>query len=712
MKRYIGFLLIMLLVAGGLCSCSEKTLNGVEIEEVDPNVLLNGKDIPVRISFDLTGEKPEAKTKASIVGGVEDTTDYVKNLTMLCFTVEGIYLGYRVATLEEKEGYFTESGHNKCFGRELITGSVPARTSRIHFIANAEDHIPGYDKVGNLESVLMKSSTMITEVSDQRVAYWGFHKENSPTELANWLSVMEIDPITGDTTYRKREGSMVHLIRDRARIEFGDMDDVPDKSGNEYRILQIDWILSNGLTRGFIAPFNANASDHYAGYIDETTLKIDSTRHSPYDLSDAERYTATEESQVMTVYKYEGGVEHKDEYKEASRLFFFEDQNTVANPPKIILRVKYQKHYNRTDAEDQVTKYHTLMLLDPSNQPMILLRNHSYVLNITTMPWEGMGHMTFADAVASTEYENNRTVTIHDKVEDISDGKYELKILEGTSRIYQTGAGTVKTVDFEFLPTDPSDPKTKIDTVTVKGFKVAWDGEVDPSFVEDDLAITSWNSSTGRGTISFTLGTTINAALQSGTMTLQHIKTNLSRKIHIYTISQFNLLPTGATDLTLEATGESRIVSGVSCPTYKLTFRLPGDYPSGLFPLRLRMATTTLNPFKYEVDGDEFTNVGVEMGNTENGTTLDGETLSGMSFVTTTNKWNTRPSGSPWNYWFFFDILSKPLNPDGSEDNRAKTYTIYFDDTRPLRAAANRADQVGLFVKAKYFGPALSAYAD
>ena len=99
----------MLLVAGGLCSCSEKTLNGVEIEEVDPNVLLNGKDIPVRISFDLTGEKPEAKTKASIVGGVEDTTDYVKNLTMLCFTVEGIYLGYRVATLEEKEGYFTES---------------------------------------------------------------------------------------------------------------------------------------------------------------------------------------------------------------------------------------------------------------------------------------------------------------------------------------------------------------------------------------------------------------------------------------------------------------------------------------------------------------------------------------------------------------------------------------------------------------------------
>jgi len=146
MKRYIGFLLIMLLVAGGLCSCSEKTLNGVEIEEVDPNVLLNGKDIPVRIGVDLSGEQPNAKTKASIVGGVEDTTNYVKNLTMLCFTVEGIYLGYRVATLEGDEDYFTESGHNKCFGRELITGSVPARTSRIHFIANAEDHIPGYDK--------------------------------------------------------------------------------------------------------------------------------------------------------------------------------------------------------------------------------------------------------------------------------------------------------------------------------------------------------------------------------------------------------------------------------------------------------------------------------------------------------------------------------------------------------------------------------------
>lgn len=712
MKRYIGFLLMMLLFAGGLYSCSEKTLNGVEIEEVDPNVLLAGKDIPVRIGFDLRSDKPAAKTKASIVGGVEDTEDMVKNLTMLCFTVEGIYLGYRVAELVGEEGYFTESGHNDCFGRELFTGSVPSHTSRIHFIANAENHIPGYDKVGNLESVLMRSATLSSDVNDQRVSYWGFHKENSPAELANWLSVMEIDPITGDTTYVKREGSMVHLIRDRARIEFGFMDDIPSKSGNEYRILQIDWILSNGLTKGFLAPYNSSAADHYAGYIDETTLKIDSTRHSPYNLADAERYTATDESQMMTIYKYEDGVEHKEEYTASSRLFFFEDQNTEANPPKIIMRVKYQKHYNRTDEADQVTKYHTLMLLDPSNQPMILLRNHSYVLNITTMPWEGMGHMTFADAVASTEYENNRTVTIDDKVEDVTDGKYELRILDGTSRLFQTGAGTVQTVHFEFLPTDPSDPNTSIDTVTAKGFRVNWEETPDASFAQDDVTITSWNSSTGRGTISFTLGTTINAALQGGTIDIQHIESNLSRKVHIYTITQFNMLPTGATDLTLEATGESRTVSGVSCPTYKLSFRLPGDYPAGLFPVRLRMATTTLNPFKYEVDEDEFTNVGVEVAPTENGTTLDGEILSGMSFVTTTNKWNTRASGSPWNYWFFFDILSKPLNTDGTEDNRAKTYTIYFDDTRPLRAAANRADGVGLFVKAKYFGPALSAYVE
>ena len=733
MKRYLKYIefLTVALFIGLLAGCSEKNLNSPDEPVADPSVLLSAGEMPFRLGFNLVGEKPDPKSKASIVGGDEDATDFVKTITMLCFTKEGIYLGYRRGDLVGTEHQFT-SGHTNCYGRDLFTGSIPANTTRIHFLANAEGHIPGFDKTGTLENVLMRNVLVTSGLDDRRVIYWGFHKEETTAAMKDWLSKMVVteDPITGkkDTTYVKRDGSLVHLIRDRARIKFGTMTDDPqdpdNPSGNDYRILQIDWLLSNGLNRGFIAPYKASAADHYAGYIDDTTLEIDENRHSPYNLSDAARYTADDESQMVTVYKWDNGpVYYSDDI--SRMLFLFEDQNNADNPPKLILRVKYQKNYPSTSVADQITKYHTLMLLDKDNQPLKVLRNHSFVVNIHSMPWKGIGHMTFLEAINTTEYENNRTVTIDDNVDDITDGKYELSVKDGTSKIYRTGAGTVQTINFEFKPTDAAQGSAEwtelMDTITNKGFKINWEEIPDASFAANDVRIATWDKTTGQGTITFTLGTTINAALQSGTIDLQNFKTGLNRRIHIYTISQFNFFPlVPNTDpqqyspISLVATGGSRTVSGTSCPTYKLTLRIPGNYPAGLYPIRVRMATTTLNPFKYEVDGVEDDNIYVETAGTENGNTVDDEVLAGMTYVTTANKWNTRATGSPWNYWYFFDLLSKPTTTDSGgqtvEDMSDKLYTVYFDDTRPLRAAANQADGVGLFLKIKYFGDAQSAY--
>jgi len=74
-----------------------------------------------------------------------------------------------------------------------------------------------------------------------------------------------------------------------------------------------------------------------------------------------------------------------------------------------------------------------------------------------------------------------------------------------------------------------------------------------------------------------------------------------------------------------------------------------------------------------------------------------------MSFSTTPNLWNYRESGKPWNFWYTYVVATKP---SGSVEQTR--YTIYFDDTRPLRAAANRATSVGLFLKIKYFGDAVA----
>ena len=149
-----------------------------------------------------------------------------------------------------------------------------------------------------------------------------------------------------------------------------------------------------------------------------------------------------------------------------------------------------------------------------------------------------------------------------------------------------------------------------------------------------------------------------------------------------------------------------------------MDIRIPGDYPLGLYPIRIRMASRTLNPFKVErrtsgsttVEATE-SSLAVEMGGTENGDMLDGETLSGMSFSSASSEWNYRADGNPWNFWFVDTIINKPsIEEDGEtmEDTTDKVYTIYFDDVRPLRAAQNRASNLGLFLKIKYFGPAIA----
>lgn len=224
-----------------------------------------------------------------------------------------------------------------------------------------------------------------------------------------------------------------------------------------------------------------------------------------------------------------------------------------------------------------------------------------------------------------------------------------------------------------------------------------------------------------RGAITFTLGTTINSALQSGQIELKDKLTGMTRFINVYTIDKFNYLPQGVSELSLVATGESRPVNGVSCPTYKMDFRIPGNYPFGLYSIKVRMASITLNPFKVErrTTGvstleETETNVSVTMGGTENGSVLDGETLAGMSFTSAAADrllWNYRAVGEPWDFWFVDTIISKPTTEDGGEtmeDDRDKIYTVYFDDIRGLRATANQPTNLGLFFKIKYFGNAVS----
>lgn len=760
MKR-LSYIFAAAILWCGLFSCAredEAVIPGYEgvsaslIKELG----LDEPEMPVRIGFDLPGEKISYATKASVVGGDEDPGDFIKTLHLVCFTREGIYLGWRRASLIGAEQSFTHDGIN-CQGRELFEGTVPSRTARIHFVGNvgigvadgyAPANIPGNDQIGGNENTLVKSAKMTVSAADNRtICYWGFHGEQSSEDMKAWLALATTDPETGTVTYSKQPGHNVHMVRDRARVDFGYMFDFPrtaqdvedgktvtvngntytisggkisiggntypiSKNATDYTITSIHWILSNGLNKGYLAPYHdENADDHFAGYFDASANpSLLEDRLTQYDKADASRYTATE-GDMMQIYGNGLSINNP--------LFLFEDENLIANPPKIILKVVYQ-----VDGQAQPkTKYHTLMMLNESQEPCKILRNHNYVLDIFGIPWEGLGYATFEDAVNSVNYANNQTVTISEEVPAVNDGRFQLSVEGQTALIYQNPAevNTTKTIYFTYEALAGSGENTS--EVTVDDFKAAWTEDVRTSFAQQNITVAqvSNNGTVFRGSITFTLGTSINSALQGGQIELKDKLTGMSRFINVYTIDKFNFLPQGATQLSLTATGGNRTVNGVSCPTYKMDIRIPGDYPLGLYPIKIRMASVTLNPFKVErrSSGDSTLeeteeNIAVAMGGTENGSVLDGETLAGMSFTTANADrllWNYHASGEPWNFWFIDTIISKPTTIEGGdsvEDTRDKIYTIFFDDVRTLRAAANQPTNSGLFLKIKYFGDAVA----
>ena len=538
--------------------------------------------------------------------------------------------------------------------------------------------------------------------------------------------------------YGKKDGSIVHMIRDRARINFRYMFDFKRGStavepghtvtvngqsytiaqdgtitiGNQkfkmeanptdYTITKIDWILSNGLDHGFIAPYYEGHTDHFDNYYDPSqTPALKEDRLTPYDKANGKRYKATVDDMVTC---YENGATVD------APLFLFEDLNDTDDPPKLILRVAYTR-----DNKPAIVKYHTLMLLNENSEPCKIYRNHSYVLDIFGLPWEGLGYLSFEDAVNSTTYANNMTVTINDKVPEVNDGRFKLTIVGDTYLIFQNpaDAGQQKEILFTYAAAKAGESTSDL---TIDDFRAGWSNTPRPEFASETitLAQVSNDGTTFTGKIIYTLGTSIGSNLQGGQIELHDTKTGMSRFVNIYTITKFVFLPEGAASLTLVRDGTAtRQVNGVSCNTYYMDVLIPGDYPIGLYPIKIRMASTTLNPFKVKrLDNNvEDDNIAVTMDGTENGTNLDGEVLAGMNFTTTSGQWNYRAASDPWNFWYIEELETKPTkeeNGETVEDKDYKTYRIYFDDIRPLRAAGNRPSNIGLFLKIKYFGDAVS----
>ena len=390
--------------------------------------------------------------------------------------------------------------------------------------------------------------------------------------------------------YLENSSTTVSLLRDRAKISYANQDaDIQD----------VKIALCNGL-----------ASGKMTGVLSATDASTEgnSILHLPADPS-------------LRIDNTEADF--------ASTAFTFEHSNRPGDYLRAIVRVKYK---------DGPIRYHHICLENDLHEPYAILRNHEYRINLIRLS-ESTGYGSFEEA-RNGDASNNAFITVDDIVPEISDGTHSLLINAGTSVVYNAGAATEQVIHFTYM----GDAKME-----AASFKATW---IDNQHLAADAAPTlTYDGQTGQGEIRFQLQP-LSPELKTAQLHLLDTQHGLSRVIHLYSITQFEM------QLAFPAT-----LGKAKGDIENLTVELPANYPEDLLPIELKIASNDINP----------KDLAVEVSPTDD---VDGSEADA--------------SIKPWNCWFVY----KAIQPG--------THTIGIKNVRDAKAGS----QGKFYVKAEYFGSA------
>lgn len=444
--------------------------------------------------------------------------------------------GFYLGLGEEISNEANTSGDTRQY---RLSALVPNATARIHFLANSGiDYQASW--IGMHENTLMTAMVSNAE-KNQKVVYWGYVKKESPEALKSFMT--------------DSPANVVYMLRDRAKITVEADDDA--------HISNILLTVVNGQGVGSMAPF------------DRETLAF------PQITENWEAAAITLPTATQTINGTEEDL--------ADVAYTFESKNSSDNPVKVILKVTYN---------DDMVRYHQVLLENDDHKPYLIKRNHEYRIVINKLE-ESLGYDSFEGAVSGTAA-NNPWIAVADIVPEITNGTYTLAIKQGTSVVVQSGSTAEILFSYNLNGSVGS-------ALSSSDFYVTWlkNEAVSP----DTQPSLTYNSSTGEGKISFALADITNN-LKKAALRLIDKKHGMSRKINIYSIKEF-----GYTYYF------PKTMSSQNTATATLTFTVPDNYPVELLPVELRIASNDINP----------KDCGVEVGST---TEIRG--------------------GEDWNCWFVY----------------------------------------------------------
>ncbi len=661
--KYISRILFTVGLVFGLSACTEDAL-----ETVGPKLPDNG-DMSVNITFAMPDAEAQTRSKVS---GTENKVD---KMQMVCFDANGSYLGIRDATV---------TSNNATPDTGKIKGTVPQGTSRIHFIANRYLPKTLNSTVGTPEAEVMASeelSTIWNDEDHQEVCYWGYHKEANATAMNAWLNP---EGAEGEV-----EDSKVYLIRDRAKIVL-----TYDPAGAQVPVTKIEWLIHNGLERGYLAPAETSwGNDSYHGYNtiedpvtgESTTYHISTALMNPYP--DGKRYslwrsdTDNDDDIFDVAYQSTGTYQSKPQ-------FLFDDDNEAIDDLKAILKVTY-----KPEGQPEKVVYHVLKLNDNDKVLYNVVRNNTYYINAKLLSPDVAYYETLKDAINGNEFVN-ADIEVDRSITDINDENYTLQILlpnETTSIVFNTE--DTYDLDFAFRT---------VEDVTVSGSTDPADFEI--KWEKDQTFCTAPTLSYVEETKQFQIHTKVidgqlSDQLQSEWIVVKHKSSGLTRYIHVYVINQFKYLG----NPTLKSAGNNRYVLNFKIPPTEAPEDDPTApiYPAGLYPIDVKFTTNTLNAYNNQQAGTDYGLFGVSVEGTQkltvSGNFEDGyATPISSTAAAARTHWYYQQENNWWDFWYTYSIKNYEQTSNGEVN-------IYFDDVKNHIQYANVTD-VGLFMEIKYFG--------
>lgn len=447
-----------------------------------------------------------------VVRAVDPDGIDIQNIDLFCFNELGLY----ITTVSADITSIDKVNHTGTF-----KATIPEDTHIIHFLANQNSNIYNpKDFLGQPEEQVLANM----EGASGMLIYWARFEYNPELQ-----SIYPGDVNLSAQLHRIGE---IEMIRNQAQVSIAEW----SSEKNNYFDVS-GFVTTNIHAFGTVAPLHPSDGFVWKAKDNQPFITLPGNKTMMSDITDIN--TKAED-------------------------YIFEHENSINNPVSVIIK-------GRHPGESQ-DLYYRIAIIDENSDPIMIQRNHAYILHIGGKLTNGSA--TFAEALEAP-FTNNIWFSIENWVTEVEDNNYRLSVEKTGIVLDDTLANKQYTIRYKL------ESKSGSLTATDKP-EISWlDGN---NVAKQTFDSHIFDTRTGEGSITITLNPLNDKPIHQGSLLIK--KGRLHRTIDIALVSKQSFTPSWIdTHIYGNKTGEY--------VTFKFT--VPEDCPDIIYPFNAYISVNSLD---------------------------------------------------------------------------------------------------------------------